>query len=91
MGWQVNAGPESLAAFHPAAHFAESLYRPDVLRRLLTAGSLDEALHQADRDRGTTTPRAAVGDVLPPRVRIVAPRPGGPRLTTPQLEVQAVA
>ena len=35
MGWHVNNGPDQLATVHPAARFRSSLYRPDVIKRLL--------------------------------------------------------
>ncbi len=51
MGWHINQGPEQLANFYSAAQFHKSLYRPDVIRRLLVAGDLYKALSEADAQR----------------------------------------
>src|SRR6185312_9248811 len=48
MGWHVNNGREPMASFYPAARFHNSLYRPDIIRRLLEAGGLQLAHQQAD-------------------------------------------
>ena len=74
MGWQVNNGLEQMATFYPAAQFRKSLYRPDVIKLLLQAGSLEKALEIADRARGKASQRVEVGDVLPPQVRITSLR-----------------
>jgi hypothetical protein len=74
MGWQVNNGPEQMATFYPAAQFRKSLYRPDVIKLLLEAGSLTKALEMADRAAGKATQRVEVSDVLPPKVRITSLR-----------------
>jgi WD40 repeat protein len=91
MGWQVNNGLDALGTFYPAEKFRRSLYRPDVIRRLLEAGSVEQALVLADRERGKASERAEVGKVLPPRVAITAPEKSGLRLTKPELEVRARA
>ncbi|MBV8678774.1 MAG: caspase family protein, partial [Planctomycetaceae bacterium] len=91
MGWHVNDGPDRMATFFPAAKFRKSLYRPDVIKLLLTAGSLARALEVADRARGQATERVEVAAVLPPKVEITAPRRSGTHLQGPRLEVKAVA
>jgi len=74
-GWLVNRGVERLPRFFRANQFRRRLERPDVMARLLAAGSLDAALRQAARD----VPKSSAV-VLPelivstPEVRIVAPR-----------------
>ena len=76
-GWHVNRGLELLPRFFPAARFRRRLERPDVMMRLLDAGSLDAALRAAARGEPEDT-----SEVLPrlieaaPQVRIVAPLPG---------------
>ena len=43
MGWHVNNGLDRMASFYPAARFHNSLYRPDIVRRLIQMGSLKDA------------------------------------------------
>ncbi len=89
MGWQVNRGPDKLGAFYPAAQFRKSLYRPDVIRSVLSAGGLDKALAQAGL--GPKGSAVNVAEALPPRVVLASPGPG--RLPTGRtaVVVQAVA
>ena len=76
-GWQVNRGLHELPDFYRADQYAKTLERPEVLQRLLPAGSLDEALRQAD-----VRPKVETQDVLPehiaatPVIEIVSPRAG---------------
>jgi WD40 repeat protein len=90
MGWQVNNGPGQLATFYPASRFRRTLYRPDVIKRLLEAGSVEKALGLADRERGQRTERIEVAQVLPPKVVITTPKPGQ-RLKEKAVEVTATA
>jgi WD40 repeat protein len=73
MGWHVNNGPDKLATFYPAAQFRDSLYRPDVIKRLLEAGSITKAMELADAERGIRTTVVDVSEVLPPFVMITSP------------------
>ncbi len=73
IGWQINNGPESFGTFHPASRFRASLYRPDVIRRLIAAGSVEKALAAANKERGSKEPAADIGRVLPPLVVITSP------------------
>jgi WD40 repeat protein len=92
MGWQVNNGPDALATFYPAAQFRSSLYRPDVIQRVLAEGSVAKALAAADAARGKGSAAAvAVEEVLPPEVTLTAPGLKELRLMKPILEVQAEA
>lgn len=76
-GWLVNRGIDRLPRFFKAQQFRRRLERPDVMSRLLSAGSLDAALRAANRD----VPESSAV-VLPqqiaaaPEVRILAPLPG---------------
>jgi WD40 repeat protein len=90
MGWQVSNGPEQMATFHPAAHFRKSLYRPDLIKRLLPAGSVTKALAPAGKEPGKATEAVAVAEVLPPHVRVSAPSAGA-RLKSAEVEVKATA
>src|SRR5262249_33507992 len=91
MGWHVNQGPDQLARFYPAANFHKTLYRPDVLRRLLTAGNVERALEEADRERNQASEKVKVEEVLPPTVVITAPERSGVQVNQAELEVRAVA
>lgn len=73
MGWHRNRGPESLADFYPASRFHKSLYRPDIIRRILETGSLVKAAELADRERQEQTKLIKVTDVMPAEVKITTP------------------
>jgi hypothetical protein len=90
MGWQVNNGFDKLPAYHPAARFHKSLFRPDVIGRLLEAGSVEGALKRVGPVRGKPAEQTTVAQVLPPRVAITSPLPGE-RLAKPEVEVRATA
>ncbi|MGL4463876.1 MAG: caspase family protein, partial [Planctomycetia bacterium] len=51
-GWQINRGPAERPDFFLADQFRDQLERPNVLRRLLEAGSLLEALRLAGVNDG---------------------------------------
>jgi WD40 repeat protein len=91
MGWQVNNGPDRLASFHPAAAFRKTLYRPDVVRRLVEAGSLEKALAAADQERGRSTAATTVAEVLPPVVLITSPDQAKVEVQEPTVTVRFVA
>ena len=74
MGWHINRGPETMSDYYPATHFHKSLYRPDVIRRLLDAGDLSKAIELADRERNEQTQVIRLTDILPAEVKITAPR-----------------
>ena len=73
MGWHLNRGPEKLADFYPASQFHKSLYRPDVIRRLLDTGELSKAVELADHERNEKSRVIRVADVLPAEVKITQP------------------
>lgn len=73
MGWHVNRGAEQMSDYYPASQFHDSLYRPDVIRRLLVTGSLTRSLEIADRERETTSRPIDISYVLPPQITITAP------------------
>jgi len=74
-GWLINRGVERLPRFFRANQFRRRLERPDVMSRLLAAGSLDAALRLAARDvpesSAVVLPELIVST---PEVRIVSPR-----------------
>jgi hypothetical protein len=73
MGWHVNRGPDQMADFYPAAHFRASLYRPDMIRRLIAAGSSRQALAEADDQRAKATKTVILSASLPPTVNLKLP------------------
>jgi WD40 repeat protein len=73
MGWHINNGLDQMASYTTANNFRKSLYRPDVIRELLKAGSIERALELADAERGRPTKLVKFGNVLPPRVKITSP------------------
>jgi WD40 repeat protein len=73
MGWHINRSPEAMSDYYPATYFHKSLYRPDVIRRLLEAGDLSKAIELADRERNEQTQVIRLTDILPAEVKITAP------------------
>jgi len=91
VGWHVNNGLNAMASYYPASQFRKTLHRPDVIKRLLKAGSLSKALAEADTARGEASRPTQVAQVLPPKVTITASVEGRRALSTDTLEVQAIA
>jgi hypothetical protein len=91
MGWEVNNGPDAMMSFYPASQFRKTLYRPDVIKRLLDAGSLDEALAAANVAAGRSIKHTEVAQILPPRISIMKPASGPVRLEGNTLTVEALA
>jgi hypothetical protein len=92
MGWHVNNGRDQLASYYPAAQFRKTLYRPDVVKEVLDAGSVKVALARADKVRGKMGGEVAeVGKVLPPTVTITTPDMPATKVAKPDISVQATA
>jgi WD40 repeat protein len=91
MGWHINRGPETMSDFYAASHFHKSLYRPDVIRRLLAAGDLTKAIEQADRERNEQTQIIRLTDVLPAEVKITEPARSQVESADGKVTVQALA
>jgi WD40 repeat protein len=91
MGWQVNHGPDKMATFYPAAEFRKSLYRPDVICRMMEFGNVDKALAAADKARGKETLQASIEEVLPPLVAITSPDQPKVETEGPTIDVQFTA
>src|SRR5262249_15618992 len=86
IGWHVDDGPERMANYYPAAALYKRSYRPDLIRGLLKAGSVERALE-------ITGEAAAkpVAESLPPVVLITAPNRGKVTVDRPEIEVEAAA
>jgi WD40 repeat protein len=91
MGWHVNNGPDKMASFFPAQRFRASLYRPDVIKRLIEAGSEEKALELADAARGKTSRPFQISKVLPPKVEILTPVPTTSLSTKTPITIEAKA
>ncbi|MBI2481860.1 MAG: caspase family protein [Planctomycetia bacterium] len=76
-GWQLNQGLERSPDFFLAEQFRKKLERPDVMRRLMDAGSLDDALREA-RLQPPATEADVVRDEyrMKPRITILSPLAG---------------
>lgn len=76
-GWQVNRGLLAAPDFFRADQFRKNLERPDVMERLLAAGSLNAALLQA-RLQPPDRPDLVVAQQIEatPRISIMTPRMG---------------
>ena len=77
IGWTVDHGLGKDASYHPASRFRASLYRPDVIKRILNEGNLTKALAAADKVRAKQTKQVELAQVLPPEVRVTVTPPVG--------------
>ena len=91
MGWHVNNGLAAMASYYPASHFRKTLYRPDVIKRLLESGSLDKALADANTAAGRRSAQTEVAEILPPRVTITSPGISKVQVHGKTLNVEAAA
>jgi len=91
MGWHVNNGPAEMATFHPAGQFHKTFYRPDVIKSLLVAGSVEKALELTGADGNRTTQTGDLMRALPPKVALIFPATNGQKLPDSRFEVKARA
>ena len=93
MGWQINNGPDELPVVFPAVQFRPSLYQPELIKELLSAGNLADAIVKASKLRKQPIKAVHLGQVLPPSVTITSPEvtPGGLQVTKTTLDVKATA
>jgi len=91
MGWQVNNGRNRLGTFYPMERFAASLYRPDIIERILETGNVGRAIALADLVRGTKTERTEIARVLPPQVQLQAGSNPQPIVETNDDEIEVTA
>src|SRR5437763_16013153 len=90
MGWLISRGVGRLASYFPAIRFRASLFQPEVMRRVLRAGSVQRAIQLAAKERNRPVGEATnVTQVLPPEVKITSPDAGA--LQEGKVEVKAVA
>jgi WD40 repeat protein len=91
MGWHVNNGPDRLGSFYPATQFRKALYRPDVIKKLLAAGSVSRALELADQETGRKTEPVELENLTPPIVAITSPRAGSTAKERIEITAEAVS
>ena len=77
-GWQINRDVNRLPDFFRAAQFREALERPDIMRRLLAAGSLNKAMRKSISRISPPPGEDAIVNQYQnkPRIRLLSPRPG---------------
>ena len=76
IGWHLNQGPNTAAAFYGISRFREQFYRPDVITRVLKTGDEQKALQLADQARGERTVVRNIRALRPPTISILAPASG---------------
>ncbi|MDX8377561.1 MAG: caspase family protein [Mariprofundales bacterium] len=76
IGWHVNNGKDAAANFYPASKFRSHFYRPDIVARILQAGSESKAIQLADAERGRKTHKVDITSMLPPTISILSPDSG---------------
>ena len=86
IGWHMNRGLDEAPDFYPAATFRNRFYRPDIVRQVLNTFDEAEAIAIAN-DQRNLGPAEAVGEALPPVVRIVSPRRNA-EVTSDEIEVE---
>ena len=77
IGWHLNRGLEKAADFYPAFQFRKQFYRPDIIKLLLSSGSVEKAVALADVGRKQKTDaRVVVANIenfAPPKIELFAP------------------
>ncbi len=77
-GWQLNRGLNEDVDFFTADHFEKTLERPEVMRRLLTAGSLASAMRQTVGGAPAPGESAIVNQIQSrPRIKLISPSADG--------------
>ncbi|MGB7347755.1 MAG: caspase family protein, partial [Pirellulaceae bacterium] len=95
-GWQINRGVRTLPDYYRAAQFRETLERPEIMRRLLQAGSLPRAMRQSLTGLAPPPGETAIVNQIrtQPVIRITQPEHGkmivGDSLTV-RAEVETVS
>jgi WD40 repeat protein len=76
-GWQLNKGVDQPVDYFRAAQFRKQLERPDVMRRLLSAGSLTAAMQQTVSQIGPPPAEGAIVNQIEnkPTIRLIHPAP----------------
>lgn len=97
MGWHVQRGFNDMATFYPASRFRQRFYRPEVIRRVLSAGGPMQALKELEAIAGPSGPGpspAGAIDIkhsLPPVVTLTVTQPSNLPDSDGKVEVQIAA
>jgi WD40 repeat protein len=91
MGWHVDGAPGTLADFYSAAQFRDSLYRPDIVRRVLAEGSVEAAIESLSDSTLPPVVVSSVEEVLPPLVDITQPAASPFQTDQAQVSIRAIA
>jgi len=76
IGWQLNQDYDQPSIFYPVEKFREDLYRPDVIKTLLSTLDLQESLSLASELSGEEISGKDIKSVLPPVLEILSPLDG---------------
>ncbi|QDT04502.1 WD domain, G-beta repeat [Rubripirellula lacrimiformis] len=89
-GWQLNRGRDNEVEYFRAAQFRKQLERPDIMRRLLAAGSLPEAMRQTVSQIGPAAGQGAIVNQYEskPTIRLLKPA-AGEKIVGDELVVEA--
>jgi hypothetical protein len=80
MGWKVYDG--RVGRFYPAERFRKTLYRPDVIKRVLKEGGVARALKKANASANLSTqPALDVAKLVPPSAELQLVGPPGAKVT----------
>lgn len=76
-GWQINNDVDEPVEYYRAAQFSKQLERPDVMRRLLAAGSLPAAMRQTVTQIGPPPAEGAIVNQIEnkPVIELLSPDP----------------
>lgn len=85
-GWQVNRGRNVAPEFFEAKKFRAELEKPDVIRRILTAGSLQQAVAALNAQPAPSVRALAAQR---PRIKILSPTARAHFATGEQVEIRA--
>lgn len=93
IGWHVNRGPDKSAKFYRVQQFRKQLYRPDIINRILSGESIQEAIVAANRRKGQTDSvdfrsPSDIANHHPPKIEFLSPW-RGERLSANQVVVEA--
>lgn len=72
MGWHVQRSFNEMASFYPASRFRKRFYRPEIIRRILSAGGPMQAIKELEGAGGGEIALTDVKHSLPPLVTVTA-------------------
>ena len=91
MGWHVQRGFNQLATFYPASRFRKRFYRPELIRRVLSAGGSMQALKQLEGMDGGEAKIVDIKQNLPPQVTVTVTPPEDASAPDAKCQIQVAA